>query len=72
MFDMQPARRAFSRARAKTGKRIAAHIDIIAITTKSSIKVKPDCSFTPRIFSIILLLYENQTQVHRTAVAVPQ
>src|SRR5881628_3869539 len=41
MFDMQAARRAFSRAWAKTGKRMAARIAIIAITTRSSIRVKP-------------------------------
>jgi hypothetical protein len=40
MFDWQLARRAFSRARAKTGNKIAASSEIIAITTKSSIKVK--------------------------------
>ena len=32
---------AFARARAKTGKRIAARIAMIAITTNSSIRVKP-------------------------------
>jgi hypothetical protein len=36
---MQLARRAFSRARAKTGKSIDAKIEIIAMTTKSSIRV---------------------------------
>src|SRR5207249_10699648 len=41
MFDMQAAIRAFSRACAKTGKRIAARMAIIAITTRSSISVKP-------------------------------
>src|SRR5712691_3287526 len=38
-FDRQPACRAFSRAWAKTGKRMAANIAIIAITTSSSIRV---------------------------------
>ena len=38
-LDWQLARRAFSRARAKTGNRIAAKMAIIAITTRSSIKV---------------------------------
>ena len=38
---MQLARRALSLARAKTGKRIAAKIDIMAMTTRSSINVKP-------------------------------
>jgi len=33
--------RAFSRAREKTGNRIAARIAMIAITTSSSISVKP-------------------------------
>jgi hypothetical protein len=41
---MQLARRAFSRALAKTGNRIAARIAIIAMTTKSSISVKALCS----------------------------
>src|SRR5438034_4732794 len=38
---MQVAVRAFSRAWANTGKRIAARMAMIAITTRSSIKVKP-------------------------------
>src|SRR5712692_1066207 len=38
---MQPACCAFSRALAKTGKRIAARIAIIAITTSSSMSVNP-------------------------------
>src|SRR5712691_4746443 len=37
---MQLAARAFSRAWAKTGKRIAARMAIIAITTSSSMRVK--------------------------------
>jgi hypothetical protein len=37
---MQLARRAFSLALAKTGNRIAANIAIIAMTTKSSMRVK--------------------------------
>src|SRR5713226_2785600 len=37
---MQPACRDFSRALAKTGKRIAASIAMIAMTTRSSIRVK--------------------------------
>jgi hypothetical protein len=41
MFDRQAICRAFSRALAKTGKRIAASIAIIAITTSNSISVKP-------------------------------
>jgi hypothetical protein len=36
---MQLARRAFSRARANTGKRIAANIEIMAMTTNNSINV---------------------------------
>src|ERR1051326_9014298 len=40
-FDKQLICRAFSRAWAKTGKRIAARIAIIAITTSSSIRVNP-------------------------------
>src|SRR5438034_11201312 len=41
MFERQLACRAFSRAWAKTGNKIAARIAIIAITTRSSISVKP-------------------------------
>src|SRR5262245_3034145 len=37
----QAVARAFSRAWAKTGKRMAARIAMIAITTSSSIRVKP-------------------------------
>jgi len=37
----QLAVRAFSRARANTGKRIAARMAMIAITTNSSMSVKP-------------------------------
>src|SRR5712691_9506329 len=40
MFERQLACRAFSRAWAKTGNRIAARIAIIAITTRSSMRVK--------------------------------
>src|SRR5436853_2306312 len=40
-LERQEAARAFSRAWAKTGKRIAARMAIIAITTRSSIRVKP-------------------------------
>src|SRR5207249_6737010 len=39
MFERQVALRAFSRAWAKTGKRIAAKMAMMAITTSSSIKV---------------------------------
>src|SRR5712692_6608728 len=44
MFERQLACRAFSRAWAKTGNRIAARIAIIAITTRSSMRVnaRPD------------------------------
>src|SRR5579883_3104721 len=41
MLERQEMERAFSRACAKTGKRIAARIAIMAITTSSSIRVKP-------------------------------
>src|SRR5687768_495890 len=41
MFEMQDAARAFSRAWAKTGKRMAARIAMMAMTTSSSISVKP-------------------------------
>src|SRR5687768_5947009 len=40
MLDMQALIRALSRAWAKTGKRIAARMAMIAITTSSSISVK--------------------------------
>src|SRR5690242_16366630 len=40
-LDEHDAWRAFSRAWAKTGKRIAARMAMIAITTSSSIRVKP-------------------------------
>src|SRR3954469_12339561 len=41
MFDRQAVCRAFPRAWAKTGKRIAARMAMMAITTRSSIRVKP-------------------------------
>jgi hypothetical protein len=41
MFDWQLACRAFPLALANTGKRIAARIAMIAITTSSSISVNP-------------------------------
>src|SRR5579871_6537137 len=40
-LERQEVCRAFSRAWAKTGKRMAARIAIMAITTSSSIRVKP-------------------------------
>src|SRR5438093_1335931 len=40
-LDWQELRRAFSRARPKTGNRMAARIAMMAMTTKSSISVKP-------------------------------
>ena len=42
-FDRHAVRRAFSRARPKTGNKIAARMAIIAMTTRSSISVKPLC-----------------------------
>jgi hypothetical protein len=42
---MQLERRAFSRARPNTGKRMEAKIAIMAMTTRSSIRVKPDLVF---------------------------
>src|SRR5579871_5958014 len=42
MLETQEMVRACSRALAKTGNRIAARIAMIAITTSSSISVKPD------------------------------
>src|SRR5437867_7708818 len=44
MLERQPVLRAFSRAWAKTGNRIAARIAMIAITTRSSINVNPERS----------------------------
>jgi hypothetical protein len=41
MLDLQPARLAFSLARAKAGRSRAARMAMIAITTNSSISVKP-------------------------------
>jgi len=41
MFEAQAVWRAFSRALANTGKRIAARIAMIAITTSNSMSVKP-------------------------------
>src|SRR5687767_4307337 len=41
MLERQAVCRAFDRAWAKTGKRMAARMAIIAITTSSSIRVKP-------------------------------
>ncbi len=53
----QDAARAFSRAFAKTGNRMAARIAMIAMTTSSSIRVKPlrligfhsPCGFVPNV-----------------------
>ena len=59
VFEMQVASLAFSLACAKTGKRIAAKIAMIAITTSSSIKVNPvenpDCSGVFRLISFVFL-----------------
>src|SRR5437660_8548270 len=41
MFERQVVCRAFSRACANTGNRIAARMAMIAMTTSSSIRVKP-------------------------------
>src|SRR3954470_17944184 len=41
LLDRQEVWRAFSRACAKTGKRMAARIAIMAMTTSSSMSVKP-------------------------------
>jgi hypothetical protein len=57
---MQLARRAFSLALAKTGKRIAARIAMKEITTKSSIRVKAlllhFCGKTSKITSGVKVL----------------
>src|SRR5438445_4271916 len=47
-FDRHILERAFSRARAKTGKRIAARMAMMAITTSNSIRVKPERRAVPR------------------------
>src|SRR5437764_8184495 len=47
--------RACSRARAKTGNRIAARIAIIAITTSSSIRVNPRLVALPSTILVALL-----------------
>jgi hypothetical protein len=57
---MQLARRAFSRARANTGNKIAAKIAMIAITTKSSISVKA------RLFIILYLHFSSKLQTQKT------
>jgi hypothetical protein len=41
MFERQVDWRAFSRARANTGNRMAAKMAIMAMTTSNSIRVKP-------------------------------
>jgi len=61
----QLARRAFSRARANTGNKIAANIEIIAMTTKSSIKVNAArCRFKAADLHIscVHMRYLPQTQ----------
>src|SRR5438552_1929780 len=50
VLERQAAERAFSRAWAKTGNRIAARMAMIAITTRSSISVKPRREETGRIY----------------------
>src|SRR5713101_179560 len=56
ILEMQTLIRAFSRAWAKTGKRIAARMEIMAITTRSSIRVKADF----RIRGIADLLFPHR------------
>jgi len=56
MFDRHEACRAFSRALAKTGNKIAARIAIIAITTSNSMRVKP------RRMTIYLLSVDAHTR----------
>ena len=45
MLLAQEIWRAFSRAEAKAGKRMAARMEMMAMTTRSSISVKPRCAF---------------------------
>src|SRR5438105_4652425 len=56
--------RAFSRACANTGKRIAASIAIIAITTRSSMSVKPDLRLFVRPFKTFLLLGATRRSIN--------
>src|SRR5579862_6338151 len=49
VFERQEVFRADSRAWAKTGKRMAARIAIMAITTSSSIRVNPEAPFVVRM-----------------------
>jgi isopenicillin-N N-acyltransferase-like protein len=58
---MQLARRAFSLARANTGNKIDASIAIIAITTKSSIRVKA-LLFTPTDVEIFIRIITSQME----------
>src|SRR5438445_12795433 len=51
-LERQVALRALSRAWAKTGKRIAASMAMIAITTSSSIRVKPQRRRTTGLLSL--------------------
>src|SRR2546421_139999 len=59
-WERQTAWRAFSRAWAKTGKRIAARMAMMAITTRSSISVNAVCSsrimtgFTPLAAGLVV------------------
>src|SRR5713101_2609933 len=67
---MQLAWRAFSRAWAKTGNRIAARMAIIAITTSSSIRVKPrwrilDFGFWILDFGSVLVPWQSKIQTPR-------
>src|SRR5438067_8719100 len=55
LLDKQLEARAFSRAWAKTGNRIAARMAIIAITTSNSIRVNPPCFRCNRTISYLLL-----------------
>jgi hypothetical protein len=55
MLDWQEALRAFSRTFWKTGNKIATSIAMIAITTNSSIKVKPGfCRRFPAQWLIVM------------------
>src|SRR5207248_10350988 len=70
VLERQDVVRAFSRAWAKTGKRIAARIAIIAITTNSSIKVNPVRLFMTASFVLCLRrLYENVWSVAMSLVS---
>src|SRR5690349_4581179 len=61
VFERQADERALSRACAKTGKRMAARMAIIAMTTRSSINVNPDRGEAHQRHRIVFLLSTRLT-----------